>query len=597
MTFDPKLAFIECPKCDSAFHVEQIKGAQWFCNCCAHEFEGPRAGAGNTSGYAARRDANRTRSREDVGALIAIAVLVAAFLSVLACPPVFAQTDPRTLPMWDGTGITYAGTFNVPQVDANGVMLDYGGNGAAVSEDGKFLYVGCFKTPNEPNQSGRGLYAKLEIPAIGQMARIVEPCRGLSYATLAKIHPDPNAYHPSSAGIVEIGGKVIVSGYITYDANGGTTRSHWSGASLSTLAGPFSGTVSPGLVKGQMGVIPQEWRALLGGDVYATAGYTSIISRASLGAAFTVFNSADVTRDGFAMTMLQGCLHSVPLCQTWGSPQSIEVYNGSEQSGGSFFVPGTRTLVAMEREALGPTCYGYATRNQAEHGQKYLDAVKCYSLSDALDQKGPMGYPYQHVWKLYDLTGLVDVKQGRKQAWENNKPAKVVPLPNNAPNDALGYYGGAAFNPVRGEFYLVRELHGAIRVYTGFPKAGSPPPPPPPPPNPVDCVGTWGAWSRVANSESACSAEGSRTFSESRLFTVVTPASNGGTACPASPETRTATEPCTPPVSQVTYTCWVTSSPSSYADGDARRQIRCDTNGPTVSLPNGTTFTVTVPRK
>lgn len=53
----------------------------------------------------------------------------------------------------------------------------------------------------------------------------------------------------------------------------------------------------------------------------------------------------------------------------------------------------------------------------------------------------------------------------------------------------------------------------------------------------------------------------------------------------------------TPPVSSITYTCAVTGTPSSYADGDVRRTVRCDTNGPVTSLPVGATFTVTVPRK
>lgn len=46
MTFDPKMAFIDCPKCDSAFHVERIKGSAWFCNCCAHQFEASSSEAG-----------------------------------------------------------------------------------------------------------------------------------------------------------------------------------------------------------------------------------------------------------------------------------------------------------------------------------------------------------------------------------------------------------------------------------------------------------------------------------------------------------------------------------------------------------------------
>jgi hypothetical protein len=116
--------------------------------------------------------------------------------------------------------------------------------------------------------------------------------------------------------------------------------------------------------------------------------------------------------------------------------------------------------------------------------------------------------------------------------------------------------------------------------------------PPPPPPTPVDCVGTWGAWTRQAGSESTC-VDGSRTYIESRLFTVVTPASNGGAACPASPESRTQPELCT--VVPTTMVCTVRGTPAPYADGDIRRTIRCDTNGP-VNLPIGATFTIPRPQ-
>lgn len=66
---------------------------------------------------------------------------------------------------------------------------------------------------------------------------------------------------------------------------------------------------------------------------------------------------------------------------------------------------------------------------------------------------------------------------------------------------------------------------------------------------PVDCAGTWGDWTRLAGSETACRADGTRDYTERRLFTVSTSASNGGAACPDSPESRTPSEACayTPP--------------------------------------------------
>lgn len=59
---------------------------------------------------------------------------------------------------------------------------------------------------------------------------------------------------------------------------------------------------------------------------------------------------------------------------------------------------------------------------------------------------------------------------------------------------------------------------------------------------PVDCaVSAWSAWS--AGAWSACSG-GQQSRTETRTRTVTTQPANGGTACPALTETRTATQAC-----------------------------------------------------
>lgn len=380
-----------------------------------------------------------------------------------------AQTDPRTLPLVPPAAFSALAVseFYYDYPDGAGGTLSYGGGAMGVSEDGNYLYVSCLTDDH-------GI-AKLRIPADGGVATVVSPCLGPDATELHKVHPDPTAYKPQIGGVLEQGGRMVVTGYITYDANGGTTASHWSGTSLARLSGPFGGSVAPGLVKSQMGSIPQEWRAALGGPAFSTAGYSSIISRASYGAAFSVFDPATVNRNGFPMQMLLGCPHSVASCQTYGTPTSNN-YNGSELSGGAFIVPGTRTFVAIERESTGPTCYGYTTRNPAEHGLPYLDAVYCYSLSDPLNQKGPKGYPYRLVAKLYDLSEFVDVRLGTKQPW-NIKQYATVDLPGSGPGE---FITAGAFNPVRGEYYLLRLAAGnlvTVSVYrfgSGTGNGGSP---------------------------------------------------------------------------------------------------------------------------
>jgi hypothetical protein len=389
-------------------------------------------------------------------------------LTVLSVSTVWAQ-DPRNLPLLDPAALAGLNTysFQYPTIDGAGGRLTYGAGAIGVSEDGNYLYVSC-----ELDNSG---IAKIEIPPPGGMARVVAPCQGPNAAEIAKIHPNPNEWRPVLGGVFEQAGRITVTGYITYDAGGQTVASHWSGPSLTALQGPFGGTVKPGMVKSQMAPVPQEWRAILGGPAMSSAGYTSIISRASYGASISIFDPKDVTRNQFPMAMLLGCPHSVPSCNTWNTPTSND-YNGSERSGGMFIVPGTRTLFVVEREASGPTCYGYATTDQALHGTPYPTAANpspenvpwCYSLepTDLAWGKGPKGYPYRLVAKLYDLAELAAVKQGLKQPWDIRQYA-TVDMPGSSPGE---FVTSGAFNPVRGEYYLIRYFGDTPTVFVYTPR-------------------------------------------------------------------------------------------------------------------------------
>lgn len=112
-------------------------------------------------------------------------------------------------------------------------------------------------------------------------------------------------------------------------------------------------------------------------------------------------------------------------------------------------------------------------------------------------------------------------------------------------------------------------------------------------PAPVDCVVS--AWALQSSGPwSACAAQ-QQSRVESWARTILTPAAHGGAACPALTETRTGTQACAEPET-VTLTCTVSSALAPYADGDLKRQIRCNTNGTVTALPRGATFTVIVPK-
>jgi len=480
--------------------------------------------------------------------------MVALLLMVL---PLSAQTDPRTLPKI--TGVTALPAIALPLTDGAGGRMDYGGV-LGTASDG--LYVGCFQNTKLARVSLSGVV----------LAKCSGPTLAPSMDTLG--------------GVLDAAGRVVVTGYSSYDAVGAMTVSHAAGASLTTLGGWQSlAGIRAGQVAGYLAPIPPEWQALLKGAAITGQGAISIVTRTNFGPGVYAFDPANLGP--------QTPLVSYPSeHRTWGDygVATTDGYSGSESFGGCFIPRGSSSLACVWTQATNPVyCYGNGSTNPADHGTLVGGEMTCYDPSNPY--KGPHGYPYKTYLELYDLGQLADVAAGTRNPWDV-KPASRLLLPDST--DAMRVNpGGTTYDPATGVMSTtVYEDRATPRIRRYQVTLGAAVPPP----TAVDCAGTWGAWTRIPNSESACSAGGSRTFIESRLFTVSTSPANGGAACPASPESRTSTEACTPPIQTVTLTCWVTSVGTSYADGDARRTIRCDTNGPVTNLANGVTFTVTVPK-
>lgn len=418
-----------------------------------------------------------------------LAVGGAGVAALLVAAQLLTPTDPRTYPR-AVIAPTLGPVYTYDWDDTAGGDVSYGGSALGISEDGQYLYIAC----NVVNAK-RGI-AKFRIPTDGTTRlQVVDGCKGPTAMDIMKIHPDPAAYSPQIGGILEQGGRVVVAGVITYDAGGSTAKSHWMGPDLAHLAGPFAGTTAPGLVKGGMGVIPAEWRSLLGGSAFAVSGYDSIASRQSYVPSFTAFNPADITRDGFPMTTLAACRHNDPGCNTyqfWGPATTS--YEGSELEGGAFIMPGTRTLIHIEREGLGTPApgttspnmcaYGYATRDPSLHGQQEPgpdNALWSYSLSDPLNEKGPKCWPYRLVAKQTDLLDLLAVKAGTKKDYEVRPYAQTV-LPSGIANPDNQKLLAGAFDPNTGRLYMVYDAVGGVnQIHTlDFGTTSTPPPPPPP---------------------------------------------------------------------------------------------------------------------
>ena len=379
--------------------------------------------------------------------------ILGVFTLVLVCagvPGASAQTPPQQLPRVQAANLAYLGKFTLPMADSNGQALTYGGNALGMGADGTSMYYGCVYGTS---------VARVTIPAIGGVATVLEPCSGVP--NLNAINPsDPNA--KLLGGVLAWNGRLIVTGYSFYDGAGAATKSHFAGTTIAGAAGPYKvGTEKPAFVAGYMGVIPQEWRALLGAPALTGQCCQSIISRTSYGPSVSAFDPAmvGVTNES---TMLVGYPQGN---ETLGTYDGVSPYfNGTTRIGGVAFPAGTRSVLFIGRH--GATyCYGEGTSNQALHNTPHPSGgVYCYDPTS--QDKGTHGYPYKHTVYAYDANDLLAVKNGTKQAWD------VIPYAtfNLSQMDSVGSASmrGATYDPATGRWYMVQDRNGAtpeVHVY------------------------------------------------------------------------------------------------------------------------------------
>lgn len=440
-----------------------------------------------------------------------------------------AQTDPRTLPLDAAANWSYEGYFTLPS------GWQWGAHAMEVTGDQ--MTIGC----------GVTAAGVLRIPALGATAQIVEACRETPAPQV--LPGTPNGWN--IGGFARLNGQLWMSAYATY-TNTDEIGSHFRGVSLASLGsmtriGQTEG-IKVGMLHGPMAVVPQEWRALLGGSLLASQCCLSIIGRTSLGPSVVVFDPATL-----AATHLVGYPIDRPTLGVW--EQANTYYGMASMHGGLAIIPGTRTLLTVGR--LGDTaCYG--------------GVPPC--VDPVWNGTGNHGYKYRPTMLAYDVNDLLAVKAGTKRYWEPVPYAKwAIP---GLTADEQWRIRGATFDAASMRLFLA--VVDSDRVYVLRHKGAAPPPPPPP----VDCAGTWSAWARVTGSETACVA-GARNFTETRDFTVTTPASHGGKACPVSPETRVLAENCTvdppPPGPAIRLECdriTTITRGADYVGGDQRWTVR-----------------------
>jgi hypothetical protein len=431
-----------------------------------------------------------------------------------------ASAQPQSQPLLQQSDLVYLGSFTTPTNDGAGSTfpqgsLTYGGV-TGVGPDGTTLFYGLHSQSNS--------MAEISIPAIGGVASIVTPGRYMPMNQTFDV-PASAAY---VGGALFWNNRILVTGYVGYDNNPTAVYSWFTFGQPFTQAsrlGPFSMSPTGGLTGQYCGVIPAEWRTLLGGPAACGASSLSIITRSSRGPAFGVFSPDDI---GPTTAIAKMLLHYQPPATLQTPPGYVE----ADSYGGFAFPSGSRSVLYFRRHG-DVHCYGTGT--------------ECNDPTDS--SKGNHAYPYRHEVLAYDANDLVAVKAGTKQPWE------VAPYATWTITDMLASGGGvgaatmksAVYDDVTRRVFITAfsgsSVYGAPRVHVYQVKAPAPPP--------VPCEGTWAE--TVTLVPAVCDATQQQIRTVTRTFTQT---SGDPTTCPASPVVTISNESCVyvppPPTGTIT---------------------------------------------
>jgi hypothetical protein len=198
-----------------------------------------------------------------------------------------------------------------------------------------------------------------------------------------------------------------------------------------------------------MAPVPPEWQSAFGGVAITGQFGLSVVGSTSSGPAVTVFNPDTV---GSGSTVPGNTLLYFPLthpaCGSLGCEATQNtVFNLSSGYGGVAFPPGTRSVLFVGAQGIGPYCYGTAL------------ACNDPFMSDV---KGPHAPPYRYQIWAYDANDLVAVKNGTKQSWEPRPYAQI--LLNEMPYNDNNFVKGAAYDANTGHLYITQDYGSNPRV-------------------------------------------------------------------------------------------------------------------------------------
>jgi hypothetical protein len=343
--------------------------------------------------------------------------------------------DPTQQPLLDSSDITYLGSFKLPRpaYGSSKGSFDYGGMGLAVSADSKTLYVGG----HVYNQS------------LGRVA-IPEPIGGTASLIQAPTYVPGSigsgGSSPELSGALVYNGRLIVQKRIYYDTSG-SRPTHAAGnlnisgfSSFKQVANLESGAQ---FGNGYMGIIPPEWRSLLGGPAFLGNSVMSINGSCSNGPSFFVFNPDDVNVKSPIPSIP---LMYYPLSNPLANPDyANDLFSRADQyNAGIVFPSGTRSVLFFSRHGYGRPTYKTNDGCGGEHGEGAA--------------------PYRRQITAFDAKDLLAVKNGKKKPYEV-RPYAWWTVPG--PTDSCGSftYSGLAYAPISRRIYAALDYGESPKIH------------------------------------------------------------------------------------------------------------------------------------
>lgn len=383
--------------------------------------------------------------------------------AILAAQAIAATTTPQSEPMLTQSDLVYEGSFQLPNGSSNQTSFAYAGDGLAYDAADNSLFL-----------TGHSWYqytAEISIPTPSKssstaslpVATLLQPLTDALDGKISQIAPSDIA-GKAIGGYLVYDGKLIISAFDAYDADGTQTSSHFvrslNLSAPNTVSGPYRvSSQYPGFVSGYMASIPPEWQPLFGGPALTGNCCLNIVSVQSNGPAASVFDPSQLGSSSVTpATPIVGYPYAEQL-SAWASTSTE--FNGTTQITGLVFPQGTSSVLFFGTQGIGAFCYGPGTSSESQAGQPADNGVDKWCYDPTSGAKGGHAYPYVYqVWE-YSANDLLKVKEGNEPEYAV-KPAAIwtLQLPFTTPDEQISV-GGAAYNPSTNEIYLLQHCVGA----------------------------------------------------------------------------------------------------------------------------------------